>query len=373
MSFIFRDWKEFILQCLESLNEHSSIEESKKEEWLNKSVEWKETLEKRVIEYMLSKAKQKEKKQYVKLLEIMVVSLLDKIYLSHLCSANNSINKAFSIHLKNFLFFLRENFNDYFDCNQKMPQIIFEASSKELSELADSICKGGSSASTRCRYIIRFIAKSFKVLCDKRLPPAFAEMNYHLELANELLQLGILTSEEKLKKTLFYFNYNHIELCELLGNQLMHAVRKQRGKSSQMLMLLLEQKKISQYPMKQGYCLHSHLPSLKDQVIEWINEEMNFLKMEEFAPADTATKTFVHVPFRGTEIYLLHKAFVDSGGAAGETYKSLFEKTASHLINNNQKGFSTESLQKNADKVNYEAKDNVKRFLQKMIRNIDSY
>ncbi len=79
------------------------------------------------------------------------------------------------------------------------------------------------------------------------------------------------------------------------------------------------------------------------------------------------------MPFRATEIYLLHKAFIDSGGAAGETYKSLFEKTGGHLTNNNQKGFSTLSLQKNSDKVNYEVKDNVKRFLQKMIRNIDSY
>ena len=82
---------------------------------------------------------------------------------------------------------------------------------------------------------------------------------------------------------------------------------------------------------------------------------------------------YVHFPFKGCEIYLLHKAFIDSGGAPGETYKSLFEKTGSHLANKNQRGFSTESLQKCSDKVNYESKENVKRFLQKMIRNIDTY
>jgi hypothetical protein len=81
----------------------------------------------------------------------------------------------------------------------------------------------------------------------------------------------------------------------------------------------------------------------------------------------------VQMPFKGTELYLLHKAFIDSGGAPAETYKSLLEKTAAQLGNKNQKGFSVESLQKNSDKVDYEAKENVKRFLQKMIRNIDSY
>jgi hypothetical protein len=81
----------------------------------------------------------------------------------------------------------------------------------------------------------------------------------------------------------------------------------------------------------------------------------------------------VHIPFKGTELYLLHKAFIDAGGAPSETYKSLVEKTAPQMGNKNQKGFSVESLQKNSDKVDYESKENVKRFFQKMIRNIDSY
>ncbi|MES1221427.1 MAG: hypothetical protein ABUT20_38355 [Bacteroidota bacterium] len=82
---------------------------------------------------------------------------------------------------------------------------------------------------------------------------------------------------------------------------------------------------------------------------------------------------FVQVTFRGAEIYLIHKAFIDSGGTLHENYKSLLEKTASRLSNKVQKGFSAESLAKYSDKVDPETKDNVKRFLQKMMRNIDSY
>ncbi|HMU47315.1 MAG TPA: hypothetical protein PKC72_13165 [Chitinophagaceae bacterium] len=82
---------------------------------------------------------------------------------------------------------------------------------------------------------------------------------------------------------------------------------------------------------------------------------------------------YVHVPFRGSEIYLLHKAFIDAGGAPNENYKTLLEKTVNSLANRTQKGFSAQSFCKYSDKVDPEAKDNVKRFLQKMIRNIDSY
>jgi Asp-tRNA(Asn)/Glu-tRNA(Gln) amidotransferase A subunit family amidase len=43
-------------------------------------------------------------------------------------------------------------------------------------------------------------------------------------------------------------------------------------------------------------------------------------------------------------VHLLHKCLLNSSGAAGETYKSLFEKTGAHLTKKNQKGFITESL-----------------------------
>jgi hypothetical protein len=91
-------------------------------------------------------------------------------------------------------------------------------------------------------------------------------------------------------------------------------------------------------------------------------------KLSEMVPME-----FVHVPFKGTEIYLLHKAFIDSGGASHENYKTLLEKTVKCISNKTQKGFSAQSFLKYSDKVDPESKDNVKRFLQKMIRNIDSY
>ena len=87
----------------------------------------------------------------------------------------------------------------------------------------------------------------------------------------------------------------------------------------------------------------------------------------------SGSQQFVHVPFKGSEIYLLHKAFVDAGGAPHENYKTLMEKSVPSIANKTQRGFSAQSFCKYSDKVDLEARDNVKRFLQKMIRNVDSY
>lgn len=89
--------------------------------------------------------------------------------------------------------------------------------------------------------------------------------------------------------------------------------------------------------------------------------------------AEKDSGDFLFLPFKGSELYLLEKAFVDSGGCPNENYKTLLEKTVPFIANKNQKGFSAQSFCKYSDKVDPEAKDNVKRFLQRMIRNIDSY
>ena len=88
---------------------------------------------------------------------------------------------------------------------------------------------------------------------------------------------------------------------------------------------------------------------------------------------ESSSQDFVFVPFKGSEIYLLHKAFIDAGGSPNESYKTLLEKTIASIANKTQRGFSVQSFCKYSDKVDPEAKDNVKRFLQRMIRNIDSY
>ena len=110
------------------------------------------------------------------------------------------------------------------------------------------------------------------------------------------------------------------------------------------------------------------------RVLESIQEGIRSLNAAIIKePVQNDPVEFVYVPFKGAEIYLLHKAFIDSGGASHENYKSLLGKTVCKISNRTQRGFSPQSFIKYSDKVDPEAKENVKRFLQKMIRNVDSY
>jgi hypothetical protein len=111
------------------------------------------------------------------------------------------------------------------------------------------------------------------------------------------------------------------------------------------------------------------------EVLKRMQTELQFLStvVKSTRPAETSSQDFVSVPFKRSEIYLLHKAFVEAGGSPNENYKTLLEKTVPSIANKTQRGFSAQSFCKYSDKVDPEAKDNVKRFLQRMIGNIDSY
>ncbi len=109
-------------------------------------------------------------------------------------------------------------------------------------------------------------------------------------------------------------------------------------------------------------------------LLKSIETELQLLNAEIKKRTTTVRpEQLVYVPFKGSEIYLLHKAFIDSGGMPNENYKTMLEKTVPFIANKTQKGFSAQSFCKYSDKVDPEAIDAVKRFLQKMIRNVDSY
>ena len=84
-------------------------------------------------------------------------------------------------------------------------------------------------------------------------------------------------------------------------------------------------------------------------------------------------RNFFSFPLKVLKSTCCKKLLLIQGDAPSENYKTLLEKTVPFIANRNQKGFSAQSICKYSNKVDPEAKDNVKRFLQRMIRNIDSY
>jgi len=386
MSYILQNWNILITSTLHPTNlDLFSCTDESIQNRITQSKEEQDKVRTLFLEGILERPKVKDRQQYVKLNQVILIRLLDQLF-SYRQSENLNdkiiyLYDIISSHLENSLNFIEDFFGNYCNRDEKVPITYFINSAKELGRQVELLKKAIPSPEVNVSALVNILVNNFNKFCSQpKGSPTYNELMYQGDLMNQLQKDESLASENSIKKILFYFNYNNDDFIAYLQGKLNTLVECLPNNIEKIEGLLFEQKIFNQLPTRLNCHLSNVMPSLKEQLNHWIEEEVKFLKRGHIAKVrdDITTpakkeEIYVHVPFKGSEIYLLHKAFIDSGGTSGETYKSLFEKTGAHLTNKNQKGFSTESLQKNSDKVNYEVKDNVKRFLQKMIRNIDSY
>ena len=386
MSFTLENWKTLIITTLNPANVDLFSDKNETIQiFIEQSNEEQEKVRNILIEGILERPKIVDKQQYVKLNQAMLIRLLDKLYsYKQKEGLDNKILYLYDTvvqHLENTLNFIEDFFSNYFDRNENVPASYLAICLKELCKQLQVVKKIVQPFPPFIHSLSDILVKNFNKFCnEKKTGASYNELIYQKDLMEQLLTDKTLATENSIRLVLFYFNYNDNDYIAYLYEKLSSLIESINSKNEKIAALRFEQKKFNQLPTKLNCSLSSSMPSLKEQINPWIEEEIKFLSIVDRAFVETNDamshekgEVYVHVPFKGSEIYLLHKSFLDSGGAAGETYKSLFEKTGSHLINKNQKGFSTESLQKCSDKVDYEAKESIKRFLQKMIRNIDSY
>ncbi|HUZ60578.1 MAG TPA: hypothetical protein VMU83_17535 [Hanamia sp.] len=383
MHLILQYWNTLIHQTLLPERECPSVVTDESiESFIKQFEEEQDKVHNLLLEGMLKRSKLKDKQQWVRITQAMLIRLIDKLY-SYTQSKEVDL-KIFQLykivigHLEDTLNFIKDFFGIYFDYDERVPVTYLIISLKELSTQVILLQKMVQHYKPYIQALAEIIVNNFNKFCQENKNAAtYNQLEYQKDLMDHLLTNKTLASENSISEVLFYFDYNDHDYIAYLKEKLSSLTESLDIIKEKIIALRFEQKTFNQLPKRLIGNLNSNTSSLIEQMNQWIEEEIKFL---ESVPIQNGTiksieteKIYVHVPFKGSEIYLVHKAFIDSGGAPGETYKSLFEKTASHLTNKNQRGFSTESLQKNSDKVDYEAKENVKRFLQKMIRNIDSY
>jgi hypothetical protein len=322
MSYNLLTWNKLISESLcpqelEQLREEKIINEI-----LERALEENEQVKYRVIEDVLERTKIKDKKQYIKVTQCMIVHFLDKLYLyrqqQNLRPEVNKLYEILASHLQNTLAFIQNIFGNYFDFNAKASM---DYRKKSLAELAIKIDKMKiiNSSSMPCLELCHLLQENFKFFCSSgNINITYRDLDYHENLLSELLKDGVLSSEELARQILFYYNYNEDRYLEFLYERLSQISRSAQKVSERIVAIRLQQKIMNQLSVMPGYSFNSTMPSLKVQVNQWIEEEVTFLQRDELRLESNSNSVekkgnpvFVHVPFKGTEIYLFHKAFVD--------------------------------------------------------------
>lgn len=384
MAYILESWDILISRTIHPDNLHHFNEnEGWQKYFIQESESEKEKLRTLLVKDFVDGASQKKMEFLVQFNQGILIRLLDKLHHYRSSSTIHDtaifLYESISGHVSYILDFIEDYFTKYFDRSEKVPASYLVQSKEEILQQLERLQQLFAINKTTDTFLTDLISSNFINFCtDEKTIITYSELIYQKELLKELLTLHRLSKDKfpkALEEKLIYMNFNSSLNAEYISSQLIKQVQQATTDKIKISILTTFQRKIELIHPRPSVALCPDCPSVKESILNIAERELLYLHAipENNSPPAAREKALVHVQFKGTEIYLFHKAFIDAGGAPGETYKSILEKTAAYLSNKTKKGFSVESLQKNSDKVDYESKENLKRFLTKMIRNIDSY
>jgi hypothetical protein len=211
------------------------------------------------------------------------------LYKLHLYKQTEELNEkiinlydSISEHLESTLNFIEDFFGNYFDRNEKVPVSYLKISIEELCRQLEKLKKIIASNPKIDSNLSDILINNFNEFCRNGLRGVtYNELMYQKDLMNELLTDKTLESEQSISEVLFYFNFNDDDYVAYLYQKLKALTEPLNSKSEKIAALRYEQKNINQLTTRLNSQLTVAMPSLKEQVNHWIEEEIKFLESEQ--------------------------------------------------------------------------------------------
>ena len=133
--------------------------------------------------------------------------------------------------------------------------------------------------------------RNFENFClGGKTSATYNELYYQRNLMNELLTDATLTTEIFIREVLFFFHFNGDDYVAYLFHNFTALTEHLATRREKIAALRFEQKTINQLRTKLNTILNSNMPSLKEQVNQWIEEEIKFLESDITNAAITKTE-----------------------------------------------------------------------------------
>ena len=213
----------------------------------------------------------------------MLIRLLDKLYaykqIPGVCNQILYLYDIIGKHLQNILDFIEDFFSNYFNRNEKLPASYRKVSTLELKKQLRRLVQILTKDECVDKPLINIIISDFQQFAgDETSIISYLQLSYQKELIKELLSEKALASTQHFRETLYYFNFNEDNFIAYEYERLQQLTNNLATKKEKITLLRFEQKNINQLSAKLNCSFTINMPSLKEQVNGWIDEEVKFLE-----------------------------------------------------------------------------------------------
>ena len=234
------------------------------------------------IQSIVGKIAVQDKLELTSIVQSIITRLLDQIFIIEQKKKDidqQETIKIFSEHAKEVFEFIKEYFSSYFDYTQKVPSYLLLHFKNSLKANAESLKKLVVNNGIEMEDIGVIVLEIIEhTITERTAINTYIQINYYKDLFHQFLSGdGTLTSSF-IRDTLYKFNYtsesfilNEYERLNKASSQL-HSIKEK------IALLSYELKKVNQFFSTSKNSFLQYLPSVKEQVGNWIIEEIRFLE-----------------------------------------------------------------------------------------------
>ena len=184
-----------------------------------------------------------------------------------------------SQHLQGTLDFIENFFGNYFDRNEKVPEPYFTIAKEDLRKQLKRFKITISKQANIDTALINIISDSFNhLLGNEIIAISYIHLAYYKTLLNELQNQKTLHSTKTIIEALHYMSFNEDNFISYEYEWLKQIAEHLPTNKNKIIALRYEQKNINQLPLKLNCCYNPDMPSLKEQINGWIDEEVKYLE-----------------------------------------------------------------------------------------------
>lgn len=285
--------------------------------------------------------------------------------------------------LQELLDFIEKHFSKYFDQNAWIPlnyrRIMFHDIATNIDSLKNILATKG--VNDRLIHVTLLPLETF-LKEDTSNEVTYRRVIYLKELKKQLFQLNSngdpVDIDESVKMLLFYLNFNSPEFYRHCIHELENICENSESDAKCIERLALYEKSVYQMQVKPGFVLYPSLPFLREQLAQWIDQEIGFLEKKhdlqkasrvqgETIETDYKIKVDLSVSQFAYLIRLLVAVKVIQNKNIAELLRFL-----SRLFQTDHTGeISAGSIRNHFYSTESSARETVKSVLQKMIKYID--
>lgn len=253
-----------------------------------------ENIQRLILDEMIGKAGTRDKEQFIRMVQLMVTRLLDSV--SSATEKYPSLPEKeslldFTQVLLKTIHFIREFFGNYFDKNERIPAFLINIYKNEISKLGENFTDFINHSSGINPSLIDLISNHFsEAVWMNRKQYSYKNYFYEKDLLAQLLKEKNPT-DTSVRNLLYYFNFNCSSFVIYEFDRLVELVTQLQSKAEKINVLRTELKIINQLPARINYCFDEDMPSLKQQVSTWIEEEIKYCEAGHFIQSATGSNT----------------------------------------------------------------------------------